>query len=386
MTGVGAWLAAASVWQVVLLAAAARERLRGSAPDDEEPDIRALVLVPAHDEESMIAETLAALRDLRPPAAAIVVVADHCSDSTQDVARSAGARVLERDRGDRGKGAALAWALEQLAPELEQNDAVVFVDADCQASPNLLAAIAKRLKGGDEIVQVDYVVANPEAGPAAALRDAAFRLRNNVRPAGQHALGLSAGLLGTGMAFTTDVLRRWPWRATSLIEDAEQHLALVAAGERVAFTAAASVRSPMPATLDESADQQLRWDSGRMTLVRSWGPLLLVGAIRERDRVRLGAAAELVLPPQSLQLAGQVAVVGVASAVGLRHTARLALLGVTAQATYVVGGLAVAGGGASAYRALLHAPALVAQKLRLSVRLALRRGPTTFVRTPRAQR
>lgn len=380
-----AWLAGASFWHVVLLAAAARERFRAGPPAvAADAAIRALMLVPAHDEEQVIGGTLLALGQLRPAPSAVVVVADHCTDQTVELARIAGARVLERDSGERGKGAALAWALAELAPDIARFDAVVFVDADCQPTPNLLTAVAERLAEGHDVVQVDYVVANPEAGTAAALRDAAFRLRNTIRPAGQYALGLSAGLLGTGMAFTPEALRRRPWQAKSLIEDAEQHLALVAAGERVAFTTAAAVRSPMPATLEESADQQLRWDSGRPALVRAWAPLLLRQGLRERDRVRLGALGELLLPPQSLQLAGQLAVLVVAPALGMRRTLRLALAGTAAQTVYVAGGLAVGGGDAATYRALLRAPLLVWQKLSLTARLVLRRGPSTFVRTARA--
>src|SRR5205814_8518557 len=124
-------------------------------------------------------------------------------------------------------------------------------------------AMAARLAAGAAAGQADYVVANPGASWAAALRFAAFRLINTVRPAGRERLGLSAGLLGTGMAFRRDLLRRLPWDAFSVAEDQEYHARLVLAGERVAFAREASVSSAMPAGLRAARTQQERWEGGK---------------------------------------------------------------------------------------------------------------------------
>ena len=382
LNAVATVLAVPTAWQLVLLAAAAARRRSGEPAGAA--STRAVVLVPAHDEEEVIRDTLAALARLDPPAVRVVVVADHCTDRTAEVAREAGAEVLERDGGDRGKGAALGWALERLRDDVRGLDAVVLVDADCWPTPNLIGAVGARLRAGAEAVQADYVVANPDAGPAAALRDAAFRLRNTIRPSGQDALGLSAGLLGTGMAFTPALLERHPWESRSIVEDAEQHLALVTAGVRVAFAPEAAVHSPMPATLGESADQQLRWESGGGHLVRAWAPRLAAAALRDGDRGRAGALVELLLPAQSLLLAGQAGTLGAAVVLRARAAGRLAAFGLAGQAVFVLGGMVVAGAPRSAYRALLHAPALVVQKLGLVAKVARGDVPESFVRTERA--
>lgn len=381
VTLVAGALAAPSLWMLVVLGAAARrDRASGVRLD---PPLRAIVVVPAHDEEAGLPATLEAIARLDPPAADVVVVADHCTDRTADLARSAGATVLERVDGARGKGAALGWAFEQLASRMRDVDVVVLVDADCHPTPNLLDAVGRRIRDGAEAVQVDYVVSNADAGPAAALRDAAFRLRNTIRPTGQDALGLSAGLLGTGMAFTPALLERRPWTSTSVVEDAEQHLALVDAGERVVFARDAAVRSGMPATFAESSEQQLRWEAGRGELLRAWGPRLARTGLRERDPVRLGALVELLLPPQSLLLAGQAGALAAAVAIRAPRARKLAAAGLAGQAAFVLGGLALAGTPRSTYRALLHTPALVAQKLGIASRIARGGAPTTFVRTGR---
>src|SRR5262245_4099232 len=64
------------------------------------PEMSFLVLVPAHDEEQVIAHGLAAIRaDLRPQDH-VLVVADRCTDRTAEIARSFGASVLERGPDD----------------------------------------------------------------------------------------------------------------------------------------------------------------------------------------------------------------------------------------------------------------------------------------------
>jgi hypothetical protein len=369
-----------NAYLLALLGAAAHGRRRAPGTGAG-ARLRFAVLIPARDEEASIAATVESLRRLEYPAerVQIVVVADKCTDRTAAVAKAAGASVWERSRGEDGKGAALAWALARVEPVV---DAVVIVDADCAAAPNLLAAIEERLRDGAAAVQVAYSVANPDASPVAALRHASFALVNSVRPLGKTTLGLSAGLFGTGMAFTRELLARRPWTALSLAEDQEHHLALVAGGERVVFAAETCVMSAMPTSLRRSRTQQLRWDAGRVALIRTWTPRLLRAGLRRRDTAQIHAALEPLVPPQSLLLALNAA--GCLLAVRARPAVRaLAVANAAGQAAFVLGGLAVTRAPASVWRALVFAPALATWKLGLLARLWLGRGPTTWVRTER---
>lgn len=370
-----------NVYLLVLLGASARGRRAPAPRAPAGPRLRFAILVPARDEEASMPATLLSLRELEYPAECveIVVVADNCADRTADVARAAGATVWERRAGVGGKGAALAWGLARIEPDV---DAVVIIDADCVAAPNLLAVIDERLRAGAAAVQVAYGVANPGASPVAALRHASFVLVNGVRPLGKATLGLSAGLFGTGMAFTRELLARRPWTARSLTEDQEQHLALVAGGERVAFAAETCVVSAMPTSLRGSRSQQMRWDAGRAALIRTWTPRLLRAGVRRRNAVQLHAALEPLVPPQSLLLALNVA--GWLGAMRAGPAVRgLAAANVAAQVVFVLGGLAVMRAPAPVWRALAFAPALAAWKLGLLARLWLGRGPTSWVRTER---
>ncbi len=69
------------------------------------------ILVPAHNEESMISLTIEGIRPQLGDGDRLLVVADNCTDHTARVAAQAGAQVIERHNAtQRGKGfAARAW-------------------------------------------------------------------------------------------------------------------------------------------------------------------------------------------------------------------------------------------------------------------------------------
>lgn len=375
-----ALVAACDAYLLVLLAAAARRR---AATPPAGPPVPFIVLVPAHDEEQTLPTLLRSVdRAEGREAVRVVVVADNCSDRTAEVARRHGAAVLERRDPERsGKGPALAWALDELgAPDAP----VVMIDADCEVSPNLFTALAAHAHAGARVAQVEYVVANPEESPAAALRAAAFSLVNSVRPAGRNALGLSAGLLGTGMMFIPDVLRRVPWSDFGLAEDAEYGLRLAAAGERVVFVSEARVSSPMPVTAAAARSQEMRWEAGKVAAARTWTPRLLAAAARQRDPRLAATALDVLVPPQAILALTHALIAAVAALARVPAAVRLALAGVLAQAAYVAGGLLLARAPRQVWLGLLLAPRLVVGKAAIAARIALGGSPSGWIRTQRA--
>ena len=68
-----------------------RERLPSDAPA-----VRLLIVVPAHNEELVLADTLAAIRSSMRARDTLLVVDDRSTDRTGEIARSAGAMVLRR--------------------------------------------------------------------------------------------------------------------------------------------------------------------------------------------------------------------------------------------------------------------------------------------------
>jgi glycosyltransferase involved in cell wall biosynthesis len=79
--------------------------------------ISVVVLVPAHNEEEGIGPAVAGAQSQLAPGDRVLVVADNCTHDTAQLARAAGAEVIERsDRERRGKGYALAFGVDHLEP------------------------------------------------------------------------------------------------------------------------------------------------------------------------------------------------------------------------------------------------------------------------------
>ncbi|MET0143885.1 MAG: glycosyltransferase family 2 protein [Ilumatobacteraceae bacterium] len=379
-----AWGATAVRWRRPRASTAAAGRARR----------RFAVLVPAHDEAQVIAETLGALQRVEYPddRYEVHVLADHCSDGTAAIARSLGACVHEIDGELRGKGPALAGAIARLTdPELVSDDdplgAIVVVDADTIVAPGFLLALDAAFEAGADAVQGHYRVLEPGGSTGAALRAAALASRHHLRPLARTTLGASSGLYGNGMAFTPRLLAGRKW-SNHLTEDIELQQELLLDGTCVAYAPDAVVEAAMPATLEGATTQNERWERGRIELARRYVPRLVRRAVTRRGRERVAAVdgvLDHVTPPMSVLVAA-VGVVGAAGAgVALVRGRRLrgSLVLPAAVTVHVLSGLILDEAPRSVYRSLLHAPSMVLWKVRLWGRMLVRRGEMDWVRTAR---
>lgn len=312
-----------------------RPRRRAGLP------VRLAVVVPAHNEERLLPRCLASLArsrtDLVTPT--VVVVADNCDDATASVARDANALVLERDDRDRrGKGFALDYAFRTLASE--EFDGYLVVDADSVVTPNAIEAVGRALSAGADAVQLPYGILNGDDGARTRLLRLALMAFNHARPAARDRLGLSAGILGNGFGVRRSTLDAVPYECTSVTEDLEYHLRLVASGRRVAFVDEASVSGEMPVGSAAAATQRARWEGGRARMLREYGVPLVRGVLRGQVRL-LEPLADLLLAPLAYHLALLLlAVVG-----GTDAVRAVALFGIVVLAAHVAGSVLAAGGG-----------------------------------------
>jgi cellulose synthase/poly-beta-1,6-N-acetylglucosamine synthase-like glycosyltransferase len=264
------------------------------------PEVRCAVLVPAHDEETGIAATLTSIKAHLGPQDRLLVVADNCTDRTAEVARSAGAEVIERQDPDRrGKGFALdrgVRALEAAAP-----DVVVIVDADCLVRPEAIGLLVGEVWRTGRPMQAAYLLdPAPGAGVLSRLSAFAFRFKNLVRPLGLSRLGLPCLLTGTGMAFPWPILKAAPLATGNIVEDMQLGLDLAIAGHPPKLCAQAQVDGVLPSGRDAAFRQRTRWEHGHLHTLLTQVPRLLWAATRHCRPGLLGLALELSVPPLSI--------------------------------------------------------------------------------------
>jgi len=352
-------------------------------------EMRFDVIVPAHDEAPVIARCISSLRQLSWPEdrLRVTVIADNCKDATAAIALQLGARVLQRqDDSRRGKGYALQLAFETSLRE-GWADAVVVVDADSEASCNLLEAFAAGIASGAHAIQAHYGVLNAWVSWRTRLMSIAQEAFHRVRSRARERLGVSCGIRGNGWCVTRQLLQRVPYRAFCLAEDVEYGIELGLAGYRVHYADEASVHGEMVSSAQVAVRQRQRWEGGRSALRRSrTGPLLLA-AIRRGSPVCLDLALDLLVPPLS-QIALMVAAFTLAAGLGwwwdprLKPAFWIALAAGGVLWLYVLRGWQLSATGLRGLMDLARAPGFVLWKL---IVVARHREPQEWIRTQREQ-
>jgi cellulose synthase/poly-beta-1,6-N-acetylglucosamine synthase-like glycosyltransferase len=226
------------------------------------------VLIPAHNEERVIARTLEAVCALEYPAGklTILVIDDGSTDATGEIVRGFASRDervrhyrIPPEEGGRGKSRALNLALRLVETEL-----VAVYDADNTPDPAALRHL------------VAQMLAFPELGSALGK----FRTRNknatlltrfinietlsfqSILQAGRWQMHNIATLPGTNFAVWTGILRELNgWDENALTEDSELTIRLYQRGYKVKFV-------PYAVTYEQEPQQWAVWVRQRMRWVR----------------------------------------------------------------------------------------------------------------------
>ena len=269
------------------------------------------VLIPAHNEEEMLSETIATMRPQLRNADWLLVVADNCSDNTASVAKALGADVIIRTDPNRmGKGFALDYGIRHFARD--PPGIVVVVDADCKLGDSAIDYLGSLCNATNRPVQARYVMKDA-ASPteASQFREFAWRVKNWMRPLGLSSAGLPCQLMGTGMAFPWEIIARANLATGALVEDLKLGLELAADGHSPMFCPAAVVVSEFPATGEGTRSQQLRWEQGHLGVIATEVPRYFLKALRQGNMDLLVLTLDAAVPPLSLLLIIVLGFIGV---------------------------------------------------------------------------
>jgi cellulose synthase/poly-beta-1,6-N-acetylglucosamine synthase-like glycosyltransferase len=258
---------------------------------------RLRVVVPAHDEEAVIAGILDDLASDPYPAAEVVVLADRCTDRTVEIAAERGVAVVERSTGAGGKGAALSWYLD--ANPLDHDESLVVFDADNRLPQGALARISDELDAGHEIVQCYLDTENPDESVLATASALSYWAGNRMVQLARDNLGWSSDLGGTGMAFTAEALDHIGGFGVSLTEDQEIGVRAALAGIRVAWLHDVKIRDEKPTDVSTTVRQRSRWMSGKREVAKLHLRPLWTAAVEQRSVRLFDQGLRLVQPGRS---------------------------------------------------------------------------------------
>ncbi|ETX01444.1 MAG: hypothetical protein ETSY1_07420 [Candidatus Entotheonella factor] len=270
---------------------------------------RLAIIIPAYNMADVIGDCVASLRHDtdRMDHVAVYVVADHCTDDTAERALAAGAQVLTRQEGMRGKTYTLAWTFDQLGQLDVVPDLHVIVDATAQVSPGFLQAFSESWRQGEDIIASRAVV-SPTNQKWFAQCLGLMLIHRYLQGWYRERLGLSAWLEGRGMAYSRDYIERFGWRLALPAEQKSSHptedwrhgVRAAEQGYRVAFAPEAKVLTPLRRTFVEATKQNARWERGRFLNAVTHALRLLGQGLKQRRALKIFAALDGMQPPVAL--------------------------------------------------------------------------------------
>lgn len=278
-----------------------RRRKANNMPQNGKPTTF-LVLFPAYHEDAVIINSVDSLlqQDYPRQHFQVAVVSDHMQPSTNQQLAERPIRLLTPTFDKSSKAKALQYAIDEYAKTKEHFDHVVILDADNVVAPDFLSLLNNVCQEGHQAIQCHRTAKNSNNG-IAVLDGVSEEINNSLFRKGHSRLGLSAGLIGSGMCFSYGMFRQNVHRLSSAVEDRELEALLAQQGIHVHYAEDIMVYDEKVSSADNFQRQRQRWITGQAQTLFLMLPRLpkaiLTGNINYIDKT-----IQQALVPRSLQL------------------------------------------------------------------------------------
>ncbi len=229
-------------------------------------DNRIAVFVPCYKEDKVILSTTQNLLLLKYPKEAfdVIIIADSLRAETLSNLSNTEAVVIPVSFEKSTKSKSLNYAIAQLK---QQYQIAVVLDADNIPISNFLEDINDLFNEGYQVIQCQRVAKN--AGSSMAFLDGISEaINNHLFRQGANALGLSSALIGSGMAFSFDILRDELASIDSPVEDKALQIALVEKGYKIHYRKGTLVFDEKVDSPEAYKNQRTRWIAGQYKMLK----------------------------------------------------------------------------------------------------------------------
>ena len=263
---------------------------------------RFVVLFPAYKEDRVILSSIHSFlkQDYPKDLFDIIVISDHMQPATNKELGSLPIRLLMANYTDSSKAKALSMAMDSIAKDAY--DVVVIMDADNLTTPDFLAEINRAFDSGLKSIQAHRTGKNLNTD-ISILDGISEEINNGFFRSGHNALGLSAGLSGSGMAFEAEWFRQNVNYLQTAGEDKELEAMLLQQGIYTAYLENMPIYDEKTQKKEAISNQRKRWIAAQFGALRASLPhfpkALIQGNIDYCDKV-----CQWMLPPRLIQLAG----------------------------------------------------------------------------------
>ena len=286
----------------LLLYAIASKFYRAPRFPDARTFRRFVVLFPAYKEDRVIASSVRSFlqQDYPQELFDIIVISDQMQDATNEDLRSLPIRLLIADYRDSSKAKALTMAMESVSGE--HYDIVAIMDADNLTSPDFLAEINRAFDNGARSVQAHRTGKNMNTD-ISVLDGISEEINNGIFRSGHNALGLSAALSGSGMAFEAEWFRKNVRLLETAGEDKELEVLLLRQRIHTSYLPQIPVYDEKTQKEEAIGNQRKRWIAAQFGILRH-SLSGLREAVSKGNMDYCDKILQWMLPPRLIQLAG----------------------------------------------------------------------------------
>jgi cellulose synthase/poly-beta-1,6-N-acetylglucosamine synthase-like glycosyltransferase len=277
-----------NVLYLLLFALAGHRRTNVKPAVDAAPYRRMCVLIPAYHADAVILDTApAALRHLYPGPMQVHVIADGLQPATVQALRRQQVGVVEVSFEKSTKGKALLAALTALPAE--DFDVAVVLDVDNLMGEGFLSQVNAAFADGYRVVQGHRTAKNLDS-PFAVLDACNEEINNHLFRQGHASLGMSAALIGSGMAFEYGYFKQLLQDIGETPgEDKEMDFRIVKDGLRIGYLPQAWVYDEKIPNSGAFTTQRTRWIAAQLEFLKKYfwqGPAQLArGNVEFFDKV-----------------------------------------------------------------------------------------------------
>lgn len=229
-----------------------------------------LFIVPAHNEELVIEDTLVGLskQNYSKDLYSCICIADNCTDRTVEyIKKHPSSELFENhslESEPRGKPHAIAAYLNSGNQEWKNYDYVVFIDADNYVDPAFLSEMNSQLVSDPSLTVIQGYLGSKNVFSSIVSTGyaAVYYITNRAVQYAKSRLNWNASVGGTGFVLSTKYLITNGWNPRSYTEDFELQVELAIRGERSTWNHFAKVYDEKPNDMKSSYFQRKRWAQG----------------------------------------------------------------------------------------------------------------------------
>jgi len=272
-------------------------RYRHPASEIEEMR-RIAVLIPAYKEDNIIVNTARKACEQTYPAELfkVFVIADSLQNDTLAALQKTKAGVIEVSFEKRTKAKALSAAVHSIEPGFE---VALIIDADNEMENNFLEEINNSFNRGFVAVQGHRVAKN--LNNSMAILDAmSEEVNNHLFRKSHQVLGLSAALIGSGMAFDFKIFSEIIADVDSVAEDKEIEFSLLKSGYRIDYLHDVYIFDEKTQRSVDFVNQRSRWLGMQLVSLKKY---FFSGFYHLFTRLNIDyfdRAMQMMLPPRIL--------------------------------------------------------------------------------------